>query len=403
MKKNILIISIYYPSIQSIASNRLYSFAKYLDKDKYNIFVHTLNSLQKIEEEKSVMVNRVENDILFRPLIFTKRTNKMLHYSKVIYNKAIKYFFEDGYRGWTKNSLETLPQWVQDKKIDVIISSYAPTAPHVVALRLKRQFPHLKWIADMRDEMSQGVGLPSKIKSKYEKLEQDIFVYADAVTSVSKPILDEFQNMAKNDNLLFREIRNGYDFKINNKSIKNREFTLSYVGNFHGDINPNNFLEALSQLVNKDKISNFKIRFIGVKTHFTIPVNLKFKVEVLPSMPHAKAIEEMQNSDTLLLILPKNGRKGVYTGKLFEYLASLRPIIALVDTEDVAASLIRDCNAGYIGDFDNIDQIKDIILRAYTDWTLGKKKDFNLSLIVKHHRKEQVKRVEKLIEELIDA
>ena len=69
----------------------------------------------------------------------------------------------------------------------------------------------------------------------------------------------------------------------------------------------------------------------------------------------------------------------------------------------MAARLIRDCNAGYIGDFDNMDQIKDIILQAYTDWMLGKKQELNLSLVAKHHRKEQAKRVEKLIEELIDA
>ncbi len=400
MKKNILIISIYYPPIQSIASNRIYSFSKYLDKEKYNVYVHTLGNENSLESDDDIVVQRVKNDVLFKPLLFTKRTNKLTHHAKVIYNKFVTSFFDDEYRGWIAESLETLPQFVKEKDIDVLISTYAPTAPHSVALKLKKEFPHLKWIADMRDEMSQGLGLPSKLKEKYTKLENEIFTYVNAVTSVSKPLVDEFRSLSSNQNIIFREIRNGYDFALEEIKSDNAAFTITYMVNFYGERNPINFLKALNKLMQKDSRKKVIVQLVGVKTHFEIPDLLQDKVSVIASVKHSKAIEMMKKSDALLLIHPTNGRKGVFTGKLFEYLAVLKPIIALVDEDDVAAKLILDANAGYISDNANIEKIEMILEEAYKEWQEKQPREFNLEIIKKHHRKEQAKRLEKVIGEI---
>lgn len=401
MKKNILIISIYYPPIQSIASNRLYSFAKYLDKEKYNVFVLTLDNNQEYQNDlNGVTVIRVKNNTIFKPLLFTKRTNKLIHYTKVIYNKCINYIFDDAYRGWIKSSLTSLPDIIKKNKIELILSSYAPTAPHIVALKLKKRFPKLKWIADMRDEMSQSPFIDKKTKQKYQQLEKSIFEYADALTTISKPILDEFKMLSNSKKMLFREIRNGYDFEIKNSNLKNSIFTIAYVGNFYGDINPNNFLKALESLIKQKKIENIKVKFVGVKTHFELPTILKDIVEVIPSVEHKKAIDIMRQSDALLLIHPTNGRKGVFTGKLFEYLAVMKPIIALIDENDVASKLIKKVNAGYVADNDDIKKIESILLLAYKEWKSLESREFKKDIILKHHRREQVKRLEELIEEV---
>ena len=401
MKKNILIISIYYPPIQSIASNRIYSFAKYFNKEKYNVYVHTLGDNNSIENENNIVVQRVKNNILLKPLLFTKRTNKFIHYSKIVYNKLVKYFFEDEYRGWIGESLDILPQFIKEKNINIVISSYSPTAPHSVALELKKEFPNLKWIVDMRDEMSQSLGLPLKLKEKYQKLENEIFTYANAVTSVSKPLVDEFTSLSSNQSVIFCEIRNGYDFELDETKSNHNIFTISYTGNFYGDINPTNFLKALNRLIQKDNRKKILVQFVGVKTHFKIPNLLKDNVKVIASVKHVQAIDIMKKSDALLIIHPTNGRKGVYTGKLFEYLASLKPIIALVDEKDVAAQLIKDANAGYISDNANIEKIEIILEEAYQEWKEKREREFDINIIKRHHRKEQVKRLEKLIEELL--
>jgi len=401
MKKNILIISIYYPPIESIASNRIYSFAKYLDKDKYNIFVHTIRQDKPFKNDlEGVKVSRVKNNSFLKPLQFNKRTNKFVHYLKVAYNILIKKITKNIYQKWIDESFEYLKKEIKKENIDLIISSYAPDASHILALKLKQEFPNTKWIADFRDEMSQNPYINTSLKDKYLKLEQQIFKNANAITSVSKPILDDFKQMSKNRALLFREIRNGYDFEASNNNAKNKTFTITYMGNFYGDITPINFFKALEFFVSNNK--DIIVKLVGVKTHFEIPNSIKESVEILPQVKHLQAIELIKQSDALLLIYPTNGRKGVYTGKLFEYLGALRPIIALIDEQDVAATLIKEANAGYISDNANVEKITSILNKAYLDWKNGIIMEYNIDIIKKHHRLDQTKRLELLIDELLN-
>jgi len=401
MKKNILIISIYYPPKQSIASNRIYSFAKYLDKNKFNIFVHTIDENVNYQNDlDGVNITRVKNSSVLKPFTFEKRQGKLLHYSKVIYNILLQKFTKNIYQKWIDDSYRLLKQKIKEENIELIISSFAPDASHILALKLKKEFPNLRWIADMRDEMSQSPYIDKKTKNQYSILEQEIFTYADAITSVSKPILDEFKMLNKNKELIFREIRNGYDFDLDNKNYKNEVFTISYIGNFYGDIKPDNFLQALSNI--KDKI-NIKVQFIGVKTYFEIPKNIKNIITIIPPVSHKKAIEYMKKSDILLLIYPNNNRKGVYTGKLFEYLGALKPILALINENDVASKLIKKANAGIVCDNSNIKEIEESILKFYNKWLNDVKRDYNIEVIKQHHRKEQTKRLQKLIEEILNA
>ena len=401
MKKNILIISIYYPPIPSIASNRIYSFSKYLDKDKYNVFVHTISSDYDIKEDLDIKVSREKNDILFKSAVFDKRTNLFFHYLKVIYNKLLNLLFSYPYRAWLKRSEKSLQKLIKDQNIDLILSSFSPVETHLLALKLKDKFPDIKWIADFRDEMSQNPFIDKRTKKVYEALEREIFSKVDGVSSVSKPILDEFKRVPTNKKILFQEIRNGYDFELDPPSKQNKLFTISYIGNFYAQRNPNNFLKALDELYKSGLIKDIRVDFIGVKTHFEIPKSLKDVVFVQDSISHESAIKKMKESDLLLLIHPNNGKKGVYTGKLFEYLASLNPILALVDKEDVAAKLIKKCKAGYIADFDDIKEIKIMIQKAYHDKKSDKEFNPDIDHIKLHHRKEQTKRLQKLIKELL--
>ena len=402
MKKNILIISIYYPPIQSIASNRIYSFAKYLNRDNYNVFVHTLDEGKSFTNDlKDVSVSRVKNSAFFKPLTFPLRTNKVVHYSKVIYNKIVNKFTKNIYQSWIDESYELLKLKIQEEKIDLMLSSFSPDASHLLALKLKKEFPHLKWMADMRDEMSCSPYIDSATKIHYEMLEQQIFKYANALTSVSKPIVDEFKALCNDKKILFSEIRNGYDFPLEEKKVINDALILTYMGNFYGDRNPINFFKALELFVGKNSDAKITVQLVGVKTHFEIPNLLTDMIKVVPSVKHSRAIELMKQSDALLLIHPSNGRKGIFTGKVFEYLGVLKPIMALIDEDDVASELIKECNAGYVADDSNIEKIEDNIALMYDEYMKREKRVFNIALIEKHHRKKQTKRLESIIEELI--
>lgn len=404
-KTNVLLISIYFPPLQHIASNRIYSFAKYLDKDKYNVFVLTYKNNYNYDDINIPLVNviREKNQFIFKRASFNNNDGKVTHMFKGFYNILLNKTGIDPYTGWIKQCTKTAKKLIEEKNINIIISSYGPISPHIVALHLKETYgSRINWIADMRDEFPTNnslIFMGRNHSKRMHSIEKKILLYCDALTSVSKPILESFESMSSNNNCIFKEIRNGYDFEIKKKKIKQKDiFKILYAGSFYGDIKPGKFFRVLEDL---NSNINFCLQIIGSnKNTFRIPNTIKDKVIIREKVPYDQAIRKMRQTDLLLLIIPSNNRKGVYSGKIFDYLASLTPILALVPTDDVAAELIIKCKAGYVADYINHNEIKKATLAAYNDWLNNKHLTANLNLIRKHHRKQQTKILEQLIEEL---
>lgn len=380
------------------------SITKYLDPNIFQIDVVTLHEKDapSFEIKGNVTIHRIHDTSFFRPFHFSENTNILFHTLKVLWNVAVRNFWPE-HRGWGKNALLLIQSLQKEKAYDIILSSYSPAAAHEVALAAKKNSGG-QWIADMRDEMSLNPFLSSIQRRQLSRLEQKIFDSCDMITSVSKPILDDFKRLAgaKGQNIRFVEIRNGYDFPlIETPHPKNRSFTISHIGSFYGERNPSNFLAALSLLRGQNRLPPVTVKLIGISKPITIPENLLEVVEVSSAISYVQALETMRGSDSLLLIHPTNGSKGVYTGKLFEYLGMQKPIIALIDPEDVAAQLIQKANAGFITDNSDIKGIQETILEAYGEWRNQTPRKFNAEIISKHHRKEQTKRLEKAILELL--
>ncbi len=94
-------------------------------------------------------------------------------------------------------------------------------------------------------------------------------------------------------------------------------------------------------------------------------------------------------ADTLVLVHPK-GRKGVYTGKLFDYLATNKPILAICDPNDVIAALLEETQAGFAVDESDVEEIKKMILRCYHIWKNKEVLPRNWDKIRQYTRKRQV-------------
>ena len=78
----------------------------------------------------------------------------------------------------------------------------------------------------------------------------------------------------------------------------------------------------------------------------------------------------MRAADVLLLLVPRAGGRGlsVVSGKVFEYLAAQRPILALVPPEGDAATLLRDTGSAWIADPDDEGAIRDALAEAVAAW-----------------------------------
>lgn len=404
-KKHIVLISAHFHPTLHIAAYRMNGFVKYLDKSILDISVITINSERKTyhKEFQKSTISYIPYNHFIRIRKHESSMPKWKHHLFSLNNKLIRLFMKSDYPGWRKNVKIELQKLNKRKKIDVIISSFSPVDTHLIGLDFKALNQNVKWIADMRDEMSLNQMLGYNERSYYQKIEQKIFDSADIITSVSNPILDGFRSMSKINKLKFIEIRNGFDHDLKSSRLKNKVFRFVYAGTFYGKRKPDTFFNALLDLHKSGSINdNWEIIFIGTPKNFSIPFEFAHKISFTKTVDNNKAVELMSQSDCSLLIHPPSSAKGIYTGKLFDYLSVKRPILGIVDTDDVAAQLIEKCGAGLCADFYEIEEIKNGILRIMEMWNKNIAFDYRDEEIEKLHRKYQVMKLEKEIIELFN-
>lgn len=178
--------------------------------------------------------------------------------------------------------------------------------------------------------------------------------------------------------------------------IKGDILKIGYFGSLHGEAKPDLFFLALQELGFGDKI---KVFFAVRNITFNVPDNLKEAIVFLPFMSYLDSIKKMSDMDANLLILPSKTRVGVFSGKIFDYFSVGRSILALVNSNDIAAKLIREQNSGYVADFESLEEIKTTIIQLYEDWQVRQLKQPTSDNIARHHRKYQVKKLSEWISE----
>lgn len=271
---------------------------------------------------------------------------------------------------------------IRSERPDVIFSSSLPPTTHIIAYFLKKKFD-IPWVADFRDEWTQNpfAQYPTPLHRKINQyLEKKVLHYADRVTVISDEICDALASiLPATERDKFSTVVNGYDpqdFRVENHIIPldQPKFTVCYVGSIYDKQTPNIFIKAVSELIAEFKIDPKKIliRFVGGiagKELSDLPKNTKSCIHTLGYKNHDAAIQYLYMSTALLLYISNKRGTGCYTAKIFEYLATGKPIIALVPERGVAASLIRRVNAGYVADPDSIKQVKGVLLDLYSKWS----------------------------------
>jgi hypothetical protein len=406
-RKHIVLLTTWFPPLQSVAVNRMEAFAKYLDASRFELSVITLGTatLHGESMESGTRVIRIKPASSFWKPGFSAADSKLWHYAKVAWRKVRTTVMGDEDKFWSRKAITELRSLNNQKKIDLLISSFSPVAPHLVALEFCREFKTCKWIVDMRDEMSLNPQSSDSERTYYARVEKDINLHAHALTAVSKPIVDYFKTVMP-DLAYYEEIRNGFDHDLPEKKITEPHtcFTILHAGSFYGTRKPTPFFEALENLHKKKLLpADWKFICAGASRNFSIPDAFKNKVEIRERVSQAESIQLMAAADLNLLVQPPTGRKGVYTGKVFDYLSVRKPVLAVVDPEDVAAMLILELKAGYVADFTNVQAIEESVLKAMSDWKSGRPFTPDEIKIATLHRKFQVQKLNLLIETLLDV
>jgi len=118
-------------------------------------------------------------------------------------------------------------------------------------------------------------------------------------------------------------------------------------------------------------------------------------------VPHEQAIRATVESHLLLLIINDTPtKKGIVPGKMFEYLASERFVLAIGPVDGDAAKIYNETGCGKFFDYEDISGIKNFLLESYRNWQKGNWQPSDTSLISKYERAEQLAKIKEMFERL---
>lgn len=277
----------------------------------------------------------------------------------------------DGGLGWAPFALAAALRLARRERPDVLVSTSAPYGAHLVALVVAR-LTGMPWVADFRDEWSANPGLrdqPKALNALAGRAERAIAKLAARVVVAA----DYFQLEGLPGGSPRRvEILNGVDeadlTAVGPGSATQGRFVLAHVGSIYGDQDPTPVLEALARLAGRRAVDGdrLEVRLVGSiwDERFAPPSGVR--VESLGYVPHREAVAEMVRATALLLWV--SSASLAPSGKLFEYLASGRPLLCVTRSDNLAARLVREWDAGVVADPDDGRAIEEAILTLWERW-----------------------------------
>ena len=309
--------------------------------------------------------------------IITKRKQSVLE--KVLLWIRGNFFIPDARIGWVKPSINFLRNFITDHHVEAIITSGPPHSLHLIGKSLKEE-TGIKWVADFRDPWTtihyhKSLRLAKRAQKKHIALESEVLTKADHVVVTSATTKKEFQKITQTP---IEVITNGYDSNDNFKLNLDIKFTLSHIGTLLSNRNPIVLWEALSELCseNPEFSKDLLIQLAGsVSDAILISIQkygLMDQCIVLGYLSHQKAIQLQYNSQVLLLIemnLPET--KAIIPGKLFEYLAAKRPILAIGPVDSDVEKIIEETNSGSYFGYSEKEKLKKQISLFYSEYREG--------------------------------
>ena len=315
-------------------------------------------------------------------------------------------FIPDARKFWIKPANQFLNHYLQNNAIDVIISSGPPHSTHLIGLSLKNKF-QIPWLSDFRDpwtniDFYKDLKLTKLADQKHKKLENDVLVQSDIVLTIGKQLSKELKTLgAKRVEI----IENGFDpqdFLDDTNHELDEKFSIAHIGSFTPSRNHLVLWKALSHLVDEQEEfkSKLEIKLIG-KVDYSVLQSIKdFGLDTylkkIEYVSHSEVIKHQKTSKLLLLMVNNTpNAKGIVTGKVFEYMASKRPILAIGPKDGDLGEILTQTSSGIVCDYDNVENLSSTIWRIFKDDT---KFENNISL---YSRVELTEKLVNLLNEVI--
>jgi len=398
--KKVLIITYYWPPSAGSGVQRWLKFSKYLPEFGWEPVIFTPEN-PDFELKDSSLLKDIPDDLevlkfpIWEPYsIFRKlKKEKLKDTAKILEREKKKpmdklaiwlranLLVPDPRVFWVKPSVEYLSQILESNKIDAVITTGPPHSLHLIGLKLKRK-TGVKWLADFRDpwstwEFLDVLPMHALVRKQHQKLEANVLKEADAVVTISPTFRKEIANIAKREVHL---ITNGFDSTdlpadFSDPSRAQDNISIVYTGIIDSIRDPLPFLEAFKAAYMGHQIEA-RLTFVGkvsdkITDYIYSDPWLQRHIDLAGYVSHREVFTYYEKAHLLLLILTNTkNAKGNIPGKLFEYIATGRPIIGLGDPMGDAAQIIREAGAGEVFAHESKSEMERFLIRA-----LEQKKD----------------------------
>ena len=385
--KRVLIISYYWPPTGGSGVQRWVKFAKYLPLEGWQPVIYTPENPEQLAIDKTLAAEipaeaEVIKTRIVEPYEIYKNVLRKSGHSKEAVevnpvNAQNKSFLQKAamwVRGnlfrpdprclWIGPSVRFLKKYLQEHPVDLIVSTGPPQSMHLIGRRLAKE-TGLPWIADFRDPWTKifyfkHLSMTRATEKWHEKMEKKVLDEASVVVAVSPLVQQEFQQMTQTPVEL---ITNGFDeCDFDGERYReaeggpDREFCITHTGLFAADGNPTVLWDVLAEKCVLDE--DFR-KALKIKTDDSIltalrEAGLERVVEDMGYQPHAVAVDEQRKASLLILPLRKEPEyKAVLPGKLFEYLASWRPVLGIGQPDGAMSIILNTTKTGLVLDWED--------------------------------------------------
>lgn len=423
--KNVLFIVYYFPPMGGSGVQRPLKFAKYLKEygwnpiilcpkpGAYQFFDETL-----VEEVKlaGLEVVRVDAKTPFHALGGASKQTGLITGKSANFLRKIsrKIYFPDNKKGWIKPALNKAKELISSKNIELIYSTAPPFSNHVIGMELNKQF-NIPLVVDYRDlfvgNHFDGT-LSQKEHSKKKQLEQNWLRQTNGITVLDDYASNKIEEIEPSASPKIKVLPHGYDpadFETNQKptlQYHQNKINWLYSGLFYESNQPDVFLSAWKSIIddNPEVANKIHLHFQGGLDQRIKNLIKELGLELLVSdygyVSHPVAVANLMSADILWMISNFDKKnKQIKSGKLFEYLGSKKPILALVH-ESKAASLIRNYGAGYSASPNLKEEIITVLKRILIDWDSNLIPKVNSALVENHNRKLLTKQLAQFFDQI---
>jgi glycosyltransferase involved in cell wall biosynthesis len=368
--KRVLIVTYYFPPRAGVASIRLKGLAKYLPHFGWEVVVLTARLPGEPDRRFKVVQTHYPGDVsaIFKERLGLQpdkgfqeqigipleiREGKSSFTKKVVIKLKGIFAYPDEQKYWYKYAVEEGKKLLRKRRFDALVSSSGPVTAHLIAKALRKEHD-LVWVADMRDLWTQGHHYPyGFIRKLFERrLEVKTLSFADALVTVSSPLAEKLKALHKVKPVFV--VTNGFDPDEIWEVPLTEKFTITYTGQiYEGKQDPELLFKALKELIDEKVLDSkdVEVRFFGPKKLWLQQSIGKFNLEGVVKqfgvVSREVALQKQRESHVLLLLNWLDTREaGIYTGKIFEYLAAQRPILAVGGGENMLSELLERTKAG---------------------------------------------------------